>query len=321
MAEAPPPSDNKPPAPAAPAPSADKPAATAVPTSAADAAASDKPAATADAAAADKPAATADAATVGKPTAAAGAAAVDKPAAAEAAKSVTPAAKATATAAAGAAKPASTATAATAGKPAPAAAKAAAHPPVAAPPSGPTDPPPPAGVEPPAFVASLQAAIPGSVSQISYFVGDWTLIVPVTHIAAVARHLRDAPDAAFDFCSDVTASDWPPRKEARFDVVYCLYSTRLRHRIRVKVRVAESQPIPSVTPVWPAADWLEREVWDLFGVNFTGHPDRRRILMPEDWQGFPQRKDYPLEGPGELLMENPIDWLKLRQARDEADIE
>ena len=134
MAEAPPPSDNKPPTPAAPDPSADKPtAATGVPPG---------------------------------------------------------------TAAAGAAKPA-----AAAPKP------PASHPPVAAPPSGPTDPPPPAGVEPPAFVASLQAAIPGSVSQISYFVGDWTIIVPVAHIAAVTRHLRDAPDAAFDFCSDVTASD------------------------------------------------------------------------------------------------------------------
>jgi len=203
----------------------------------------------------------------------------------------------------------------------PAAAKAAAHPPTVAPPSGPPDPPPPAGLEPPAFIASLQAAIPGGVSHISYFVGDWTIIVPVTEIAAVARHLRDAPDAAFDFCSDVTATDWPPRAEGRFDVVYCLYSTRLRHRIRVKIRVAEDQPIPSATALWPAADWLEREVWDLFGVNFTGHPDRRRILMPDDWQGFPQRKDYPLEGPGELLMENPLDWLKLRQAREEADIE
>jgi NADH-quinone oxidoreductase subunit C len=91
--------------------------------------------------------------------------------------------------------------------------------------------------------------------------------------------------------------------------------------VRVKVIVAEDQPIPSVTGVWPAANWLEREVFDMFGVNFTGHPDRRRILMPDDWQGYPQRKDYPLEGPGELLMENPIDWLKLRQSRDQADIE
>ena len=81
------------------------------------------------------------------------------------------------------------------------------------------------------------------------------------------------------------------------------------------------EPVASVTGIWPSANWLEREVYDMFGVNFVGHPDRRRILMPEDWQGFPQRKDYPLEGPGELLMENPIDWLKLRQARDEADIE
>ena len=231
-----------------------------------------------------------------------------------------PPAKAAAAAPPAAAKP--PASAATAGKPAAAAPKpAAAHPPTVAPPTGPPDPPPPAGVEPPAFIASLQAAIPGGVSHISYFVGDWTIIVPVAQIAAVARHLRDAPDASFDFCSDVTATDWPLRAEGRFDVVYCLYSTRLRHRIRVKITVAENQPIPSATAVWLAADWLEREVWDLFGVNFTGHPDRRRILMPEDWQGFPQRKDYPLEGPGELLMENPLDWLKLRQERDEADIE
>src|SRR6185436_2830848 len=196
-----------------------------------------------------------------------------------------------------------------AAKPAGAAAapKAAPHPPpAAAPPSGPTDPPPPADKTAPAFIATLQAAIPDSVKQVSYWVGDWTIIVPVEQLIAVATHLRDAPDARFDFCSDVTATDWPPRKEGRFDVVYCLFSTRLRHRIRIKVIAAESQPVPSVTALWPAADWLEREVYDMFGVNFTGHPDRRRILMPDDWQGFPERKDYPLEGPGELLMENPL---------------
>jgi NADH-quinone oxidoreductase subunit C len=219
---------------------------------------------------------------------------------------------------AAAAKPA-----AAAAKPAaPGAAKAAPHPPPApAPPSGPTEPPPPADMAVPAFITTLQNTIAGSVTHVSYYVGDWTIVVPVAHSLAVARHLRDAPDALFDFCSDVTATDWPPRKEARFDVIYCLYSTRHRHRIRVKLKVGEQEGVPSVTGIWPAADWLEREVYDMFGVLFTGHPDRRRILMPEDWQGFPQRKDYPLEGPGELLMENPEDWLKLRQSRDQADIE
>jgi NADH-quinone oxidoreductase subunit C len=203
---------------------------------------------------------------------------------------------------------------------APPAAKAEAHAPKASAPAGPPDPPPPAGAAQPAFIASLQAAVPDGALQVSYWVGDWTIIVPVARLLEVARHLRDAPDAAFDMCSDVTATDWPLRPE-RFDVVLCLYSTRHRHRIRVKAKAGEHQPVPSMTGVWPAANWLEREVYDMFGVNFTGHPDRRRILMPEDWQGFPQRKDYPLEGPGELLMENPLDWLKLRQSRDEADIE
>jgi NADH-quinone oxidoreductase subunit C len=205
---------------------------------------------------------------------------------------------------------------------APAAAKPAAageaHVPKAAPPTGPPDPPPPADAVVPAFITSLQNVVGGT--SLSLYLGDWTVIVPATHIVQAAEHLRDSPEAAFDYLSDLTATDWPPRAE-RFDVIYCLYSTRHRHRVRLKVKVAENQPLASVTGVWTAANWLEREVFDMFGVNITGHPDRRRILMPEDWQGYPQRKDYPLEGPGELLMENPIDWLKLRQAREEADIE
>ena len=200
------------------------------------------------------------------------------------------------------------------------AAKAAHEPPKAAPPSGPPDPPPPAATAVPAYITSLQTVMPDVSVAVSYYLGDWTLIVPVEHLLRAAEYLRDAPDAQFTYCSDVTATDWPPRAE-RFDLLYVLYSIRHRHRVRLKVKVSETEPVPSVTGVWPAANWLEREVWDMFGVNFTGHPDRRRLLMPEDWQGFPQRKDYPLEGPGELLMENPLDWLKLRQAREEADIE
>ena len=195
------------------------------------------------------------------------------------------------------------------------------HAPKVAAPAGPVEPAPPADAVLPGFITSLQNGVPGSVAQLSLYLGDWTVIVPASHVLAAATHLRDKADCAFDYLSDLTATDWPPRPEGRFDVVYCLYSTRHRHRVRMKVKVGEDQPLASVTGIWPAANWLEREVFDMFGVNFTGHPDRRRILMPEDWQGHPQRKDYPLEGPGELLMENPIDWLKLRQAREEADIE
>ena len=222
--------------------------------------------------------------------------------------------------AANAAKAAAAPAAAKPATPAPAKPAAAAHDTKPAPPAGPTDPPPPAGADVPPYISAVQSAVPGGVTQISFYVGDWTMIVPAAKLLEVGRFLRETPEAGFDFCSDVTASDWPTRPQ-RFDVIYCLFSTRHRSRVRLKVRAAEDEPVPSVSGIWPAANWLEREVYDLFGVNFTGHPNRKRILMPDDWQGHPQRKDYPLEGPGELLMENPLDWLKLKQAREESEIE
>jgi NADH-quinone oxidoreductase subunit C len=162
----------------------------------------------------------------------------------------------------------------------------------------------------------LEADAAGAIQKISFWVGDWTLIVDPARLLEVATILRDAPDARFDFCSDVTASDWPVRAR-RFDVIYCLYSVPLRQRVRLKVQVGDGESVATVTGVWPAANWLEREVFDLFGIRFEGHPDLRRILMPDDWQGHPQRKDYPLEGPGELLLERPMDWLRLRQGEIE----
>ncbi len=209
--------------------------------------------------------------------------------------------------------------AAPAAKPAPAAKAPAAHKPAAGPPL-PPDPPPPADVEVPGFIEALQAQFPAGL-QISYWLGDWTIIVGQEQLAPVAQWLHDGPTALFDYCSDVTAIDWPARAERRFDIVYCLYSTTLRHRVRVKTHAGEQDAVPSVTGVWPGANWLEREVYDMFGVRFAGHPDLRRILMPEDWQGFPERKDYPLEGPGELILESPQEWLKLRQAVEESEIE
>ena len=187
-------------------------------------------------------------------------------------------------------------------------------------PKEPADPAPPEDLAPPVAVTALRVGLPDVELRLSYWVGDWTVIIPTERLLDVARFLRDDPAAAFDYCSDVTASDWPPRAQ-RFDVIYCLYSTSLRHRLRLKVRAGEDDPVESVAELWPAANWLEREVYDQFGVNFVNHPDLRRILMPEDWQGHPQRKDYPLEGPGELLMENPQDWLRLRNLPEEAEIE
>jgi NADH-quinone oxidoreductase subunit C len=145
--------------------------------------------------------------------------------------------------------------------------------------------------------------MPGIVTP-SFWVGDWSLIV--------------ANDRLIDFCSDVTAVDWPDR-QARFDVVYVLYSVPHRHRVRVKVHVDDGAEVPTCAGIWPAANWLEREVYDMFGIRFAGHPDLRRILMPDDWQGHPQRKDYPLEGPGELLLESPHDWLSLNNQAREGD--
>ena len=187
-------------------------------------------------------------------------------------------------------------------------------------PPTPPDPPPPAEAVPPPFIPALQQALPGAVEQVSFFVGDWTLIVGRDRLIDVARWLRDDASARFDFCSDVTATDWPSRPE-RFDVIYCLYSIPHRQRVRVKVRAGEQDPVASVTGIWPAANWLEREVFDMFGVQFSGHPDLRRILMPDEWQGHPQRKDYPLEGPGELMFEAPGEWLKLKADANVADIE
>jgi len=94
---------------------------------------------------------------------------------------------------------------------------------------------------------------------------------------------------------DLTAADWPKR-EKRFDVVYHLYSIPRNHRLRLKVRVGEGEPVPSATTVHHSAEWHEREVFDLFGVAFEGHPDLRRILLPDEWKGHPLRKEYPLEG-------------------------
>jgi NADH-quinone oxidoreductase subunit C len=122
-----------------------------------------------------------------------------------------------------------------------------------------------------------------------------TIGVSVEHLIETCRALRDMPGLEFAAFSDVTAVDFFPRREPRFDVVYHVVSPQRRARVRLKVRVGAEQRVPSVTGVWPGAGWPEREVFDLFGVVFEDHPDLRRLLMPEDWEGYPLRKDYPVQ--------------------------
>ncbi|HKN82380.1 MAG TPA: NADH-quinone oxidoreductase subunit C, partial [Pyrinomonadaceae bacterium] len=101
------------------------------------------------------------------------------------------------------------------------------------------------------------------------------------------------PETSFDYLSDLTCVHYPERREAPFEIVYNLFSISNNERVRLKVRTSAS--LDSVTSIWPAANWLEREVFDLFGVGFNNHPDLRRLLLPPDWEGHPLRKDYPLE--------------------------
>jgi NADH-quinone oxidoreductase subunit C len=128
--------------------------------------------------------------------------------------------------------------------------------------------------------------------------GEVTIVVSREELLDRLRELRSDEELSYDFLSDVTAADWPDR-EPRFWVAYHLSSSAHRHRVRVKVGLpSDDALVPSVVGLFPTADWFEREVFDLFGIRFDGHPDLRRILMPDDWDGHPLRKDYGLGGVG-----------------------
>lgn len=124
--------------------------------------------------------------------------------------------------------------------------------------------------------------------------GETTLVADPARIVELCRHLKD--NEKYVRLSSVTAVDWHPANP-RFEVVYLLHSLEPFRRLRVKCKVGGEKPeIDSVTSVWRAANWYEREVWDMFGVHFRNHPDLQRILMPTDWEGHPLRKDYPVHG-------------------------
>lgn len=145
-------------------------------------------------------------------------------------------------------------------------------------------------------VRRLREFDPGAIAEVIEFRNELTLVIPRTHLRKAADFLRSDPQLGFTFLSDVTGVDRFP-VEPRFELNYHLMSLSRRERLRLKVRVSSDDPVvESVTPVWEGANWHERELFDLFGVRFEGHPDLRRILLPENWEGHPLRKDYPVEG-------------------------
>jgi len=146
----------------------------------------------------------------------------------------------------------------------------------------------------PALIDALRPLVPGAAYEAGASVDFPTVYVPADRLVETCLTLRDTPALRCNVLAEVTAADYLPR-DPRFEVVYHLLSIPNRLRLRLKVRVGESGSIPTVQGIWPSAGWLEREVWDMFGVVFDGHPDLRRLLMPDDWEGHPQRKDYPVQ--------------------------
>jgi len=151
----------------------------------------------------------------------------------------------------------------------------------------------------------LKERFADQVLEITYYAGAAISVIRKDRFAEIATFLRDHAELRMDYLSNLTAAHWPKR-DRPFEVIYHLFSISLRHRLTIKILLGEGEETPSVSSVWPTANWHEREVFDLFGIRFTGHPDMTRILMTDEWVGHPLRKDYPLEG-------NPGDHVQYRE--------
>jgi NADH-quinone oxidoreductase subunit C len=174
----------------------------------------------------------------------------------------------------------------------------------AAPAAGHPAPPKPSGPVPTPWdspmVAKFKRQYGSGVEPLTYL-GQNYMVVDRSLIPEILQLLRN--DEQFDYCVDITAVHYPKR-EKQFDVVWILYSFPRNERIRVKAQIADGESLPSSVPIWPTANWLEREVFDMFGIRFDGHPDLKRILLPDGWKGHPLRKDY-----GILQQDN--EWVQI----------
>lgn len=146
-------------------------------------------------------------------------------------------------------------------------------------------------------IAAVQKAFPNAVQGNKEFRGETTIMIAREHIREVAQFFRDTSGLVYNFLSDISDVDYYPDTShpGRFAVSYHIYSMLYNRRLRLKVYLPEEDPtVDSLFSIWPGANWLEREIFDLMGITFTGHPDLRRLQMPDDWDGHPHRRDYPL---------------------------
>ncbi len=141
------------------------------------------------------------------------------------------------------------------------------------------------------LVRKLKAQYGSGIREASTYVGQKYLVVDSTIVYEILLRMRD--DELFDYCVDITAVHYPKR-EAQFDIIYVLYSFHHNQRVRIKTQIKDGETLRSSVAIWPTANWLEREVFDMFGIGFSGHPDLKRILLPDGWKGHPLRKDYPI---------------------------
>ena len=151
------------------------------------------------------------------------------------------------------------------------------------------------------MIAKLKGQYGSGIHEASTYLGQNYMIVESAMIPEILQILRD--EEQFDYCVDITTMHYP-EQEKQFEIVWILYSFARNERIRVKTAIADGEEIPSAVPLWPAANWLEREVYDMFGIRFQGHPDMKRILLPDGWKGHPLRKDYG-------IIQQDRDWVQI----------
>lgn len=145
------------------------------------------------------------------------------------------------------------------------------------------------------LVKNIKEKFGSSVLDTIIFRDEATHLIKKDSLIEICKFLKNDSELQFNFLSDIAAVDCLPQRP-RFEVAYHLYSIPQKHRIRLKIKIEDGETVPSVTSVWKTADWAEREAYDMFGIVFEGHPNLKRIYMPDEWEGFPLRKDYPLKG-------------------------